>query len=108
MFTGAGGFSQSFTGAQLTAATAAADQASGNRTAAATNGRYTFTFDQAITGLQLGSTSPSLEVSDIGAIAFATAGGIPEPAAWSLMLLGFGGLGVSLRQKRAQAGSATA
>ncbi len=101
-FSGAGGFSQSFTGAQLVAATAAADQANGSQTAASANGRYTFTFDQAITGLQLASNSPSLEVSDIGAIAVATAGGVPEPAAWALMILGFGGVGASLRHKRKQ------
>lgn len=28
------------------------------------------------------------------------AGGVPEPAAWALMLLGFGGIGASLRRRR--------
>jgi hypothetical protein len=27
-------------------------------------------------------------------------GGVPEPAAWALMLVGFGGVGVALRGKR--------
>ncbi len=30
-----------------------------------------------------------------------TPGGVPEPAAWALMLLGFGGLGTTLRRRRA-------
>jgi hypothetical protein len=97
-FTGPGNFSQSFTGADLTAATGAA--ANGNQTAASTNGRYTFTFDQGITGVQLGSAAPAFEVSDIGAIAAAIAGGIPEPGAWALMILGFSCAGASLRLKR--------
>jgi hypothetical protein len=29
-------------------------------------------------------------------------GGVPEPSAWALMLLGFGGLGASLRHNRAR------
>jgi hypothetical protein len=29
-----------------------------------------------------------------------TSGGVPEPAAWSLMLAGFGGLGAMLRRRR--------
>jgi hypothetical protein len=99
-FTGPGGFSQSFTGAQLIAATTAPDQDNGNRVAPVTNGRYTFTFDQPITGVQLGSSAPALEVSDIGAIAAAIAGGIPEPSAWAMMILGFGCAGASLRLKR--------
>ena len=27
-------------------------------------------------------------------------GGVPEPATWALMLLGFGGLGTALRSRR--------
>ncbi|WP_372783684.1 PEPxxWA-CTERM sorting domain-containing protein [Phenylobacterium sp.] len=105
-FTGPGGFTQSFTGADLNAATAASDGSNGDQSAASTNGRYTFTFDQAVTGVRLDSSSPSFEVSDIGAIAFASAGGVPEPAAWSLMILGFGGVGTSLRQKRSRTATA--
>jgi len=30
------------------------------------------------------------------------AGGVPEPAAWAMMLVGFGGLGAVLRRRRAQ------
>lgn len=29
------------------------------------------------------------------------AGGVPEPAAWALMILGFGGIGVTMRRRRA-------
>lgn len=36
-----------------------------------------------------------------------TTGGVPEPASWALMLMGFGGLGAMLRRRR-QAGAATA
>jgi hypothetical protein len=32
-----------------------------------------------------------------------TAGGVPEPASWALMLVGFGGLGAALRHRRSQA-----
>jgi hypothetical protein len=35
-------------------------------------------------------------------------GGIPEPAAWALMLIGFGGIGASLRAARRKAGAAFA
>jgi hypothetical protein len=31
------------------------------------------------------------------------AGGVPEPASWALMLIGFGGLGAALRHRRSQA-----
>ena len=31
----------------------------------------------------------------------AGAGGIPEPATWAMMLMGFGGLGAMLRRRRA-------
>lgn len=34
------------------------------------------------------------------------AGGVPEPAAWGLMLAGFGGVGAALRQRRRKAAAA--
>ncbi len=34
------------------------------------------------------------------ATGFASAGGVPEPAAWALMILGFGGVGAMLRNRR--------
>ncbi|MGZ3378326.1 MAG: PEPxxWA-CTERM sorting domain-containing protein [Phenylobacterium sp.] len=33
---------------------------------------------------------------------------MPEPASWSLMILGFGGLGAVLRRRRGRAAVATA
>ena len=98
-FTGPGGFSESMTGLQLAAATSAADQANGDQTAGSSNGRYTFTFDQGITGVQFASTSPAFEVSNIGAIPEGLAA-LPEPGPWALMILGFGGLGQMLRTHR--------
>ena len=38
----------------------------------------------------------------------AAQGGVPEPAAWALMLVGFGGLGVALRRRRAPVAVANA
>jgi hypothetical protein len=40
--------------------------------------------------------------------AFSTAAAVPEPAAWALMLLGFGGLGAALRRSRRRAVARTA
>lgn len=40
-----------------------------------------------------------------GVLSFAAAqtGGVPEPASWALMIVGFGGIGATLRGKRRQA-----
>ncbi len=35
------------------------------------------------------------------------AGGVPEPGAWALLLLGFGGVGAALRRRRAVAFAAS-
>lgn len=99
-FTGPGGFSQSFSGTQLNAATLAFDQANGNQSAPTTNGRYTFVFSQAVTGVRLDSAQNSFEISNIGAIAGFGPAGVPEPASWALMILGFGGVGSLLRRRR--------
>jgi hypothetical protein len=38
--------------------------------------------------------------NDFGHQAFAYAGGVPEPATWTMMILGFGGVGAVLRRRR--------
>ena len=74
------------------------DQQSGN-----TNGRLTFTFDKPIDSVILGSGSNAFEISDVAGFA----AGVPEPANWALMILGFGAAGAALRgQRRRQAAAA--
>jgi hypothetical protein len=70
---------------------------SGNQTSPYTNGVFTFTFDDKVTSVILSSSTNSLEV-----------GGVPEPATWAVMLLGFGGIGASMRGARRKQGAATA
>ncbi|THD50568.1 MAG: PEP-CTERM sorting domain-containing protein [Phenylobacterium sp.] len=48
----------------------------------------------------------SIQLSD--GISNALPGGVPEPGAWTLMLLGFGGLGAALRASRARREAASA
>ncbi len=95
-FGGPGG--GTYTGAQLGVISGAND---GNQTAADTNGRFTFDFSAPIDSVTLTSSQNSFEFSDIAAVA----GGVPEPATWTLMLVGFGALGGAMRSRR-KAGSA--
>ena len=83
--------SQAYDGTALTS------PANGNQGSALTNGRVTIKSNQQITGIHLASARDSLEVDDF---ASRLAGGIPEPATWALMVLGIGGVGVSLRTRR--------
>jgi hypothetical protein len=69
--------------------------ANGSQTAFTTNGRLTFSFASAIDSVEFGSGNYSLEIGDIGAVAL-----VPEPAAWALMVLGFGGVGGLIRRRR--------
>jgi hypothetical protein len=96
-FTQLGGGTLTFSGLDLTNATAAFDLANGNQIASTSNGRYTFNFSTAVTGVTLTSTQPAFEISNIGAIAAV----VPEPTSWALMMAGFGGLGVVLRRRQA-------
>ena len=41
-----------------------------------------------------------LATNNTGPVAVPFAGGIPEPASWALMILGFGGVGAGLRRRR--------
>jgi hypothetical protein len=48
----------------------------------------------------LGNLNPDVPVRDFGG------GSVPEPSTWALMLLGFGGIGATMRMARRQAGGA--
>lgn len=59
---------------------------------------YTFVADATSATLQFSVTN---EVYDVGLDAVSvSAAGVPEPAAWMLMLVGFGGMGAALRVHR--------
>jgi len=89
----ANGTSQTFTGEDVVAVGAA----DGDQTSVRTNGRLTFFAGTgpAITGLTLTSGGNSLEVDNLGVTS-----AVPEPATWGMMLLGFGAMGVSLRNRK--------
>ena len=88
-FKGAGGFSQTFLGSSLF------NPAEGNQSNGDNNRRFYFSFDAADKVNQIVFTSGqnSFEFDNIGALA----SGVPEPATWAMMLLGFGGIGFMLR-----------
>ena len=53
-------------------------------------------------------TGASGTIYDANGAHLPTAGGVPEPGTWAMMLLGFGGLGAILRRRRGMAASAAA
>lgn len=86
------------------------DTLSGNQiwscTACAQNGdqsfgaRAVYDFGGAhVTSVVFGSSGNSFEFDNLAG----TVGGIPEPASWALMIVGFGAAGAMLRSKRRQA-----
>lgn len=80
--------------------------ADGNQIASNTNQRVFFTagMGEVISGLRFRSTGVAFEVDDVaGTLTDAGGGGgavVPEPAAWALMILGFGLVGASRRRAR--------
>lgn len=89
----ADGTTQVVTGAALGALPGMS--ANGSQTSFTTNGRLTFSFDSAIDSVIFASSGNALEIGDIGAVAF-----VPEPAAWAMMIMGFGGMGSLLRRRQ--------
>ena len=85
------GSTQLFTGGQITNDPAFDN---GNQTSAETNGTVAFTVTSGalITGATFTATGNSFEFDNL-----ATA--VPEPAAWGMMILGFGLVGGVLRRK---------
>lgn len=72
----------------------------GNQANANSNRLVTLTFTGAdrsnVTGLQFSSTSNAFEFDNVNV----TAGAVPEPASWALMLGGFGAIGGAMRSRR--------
>jgi hypothetical protein len=81
----------SYTGDQLATLTGAVD--GGGQVAGSSNGRFIFDFAAPVTSITFSSTTNAFEVASV-------AGGVPEPAAWALMLIGMAGLGGLLRSSR--------
>jgi hypothetical protein len=74
--------------------------ADGNQVNPGTNGLFRVTGDagERFTSVTFSSSSNSFEIDNLAT------GGVPEPASWALMILGFGGAGAALRgQRRRQA-----
>ena len=71
--------------------------ANGDQSAPATNERVYFTAGagEVITGLRFTSTGVAFEIDDVAGSA------VPEPAAWALMLAGFGMVGAAARRRKA-------
>jgi hypothetical protein len=65
----------------------------GNQTAANTNGIFNFKFDQDVKSIQFSSDTNSFEIASIAAV--------PEPSTWTMMILGLGLMGATLRQRKA-------
>ncbi len=63
----------------------------------------TFSFTTSVAGkLVFTENGPSDQQGNLLDNVTLSAGGVPEPASWALMLLGFGGLGAMLRVRRRQ------
>jgi PEP-CTERM motif len=88
---------QSFTGTQLALPISNGDQVNG-----LTNRRYDFTFSAGsdVNEIVFASTEPAFEIDNL-AIA-----GVPEPATWAMMILGFCFVGFMMRSNRQKAGLA--
>ncbi len=90
-FSGAGGFSQTFTGSEL-----APSQATGDQFGGATNRLFDFDFSaDPVDEIVFQSHGNSLEFDDI---AVAKVSAAPEPASWALMIVAIAGAGLAMRQ----------
>jgi choice-of-anchor C domain-containing protein len=99
---------------ETTSATGAADQIStfdisGHSTGSMgwTEYNYTFTATSASTTLTFASDEQNAYGPALDDVSVTATGGVPEPTAWALMLVGFGGLGAMIRRSR-RSGAVTA
>jgi hypothetical protein len=92
-FLGTSGTIATVTGTQLL------DQFYGNTSSSGTGGNsqyveFTDVTGQDITGITLTTTQAAFEVDNLS-----VANGVPEPATWAMMLIGFGLVGLQLRRR---------
>jgi hypothetical protein len=66
------------------------------------NGLFTYTSSgPLIKSVELLTTKNSFEIDNVAVLTLTRSGGTPEPATWTMMILGLGGVGALLRQRRA-------
>jgi hypothetical protein len=90
-----GGGTVTYTGADIASMSGAVD--SGDQTSGASNGRLTIFFGGPVSSVTFTSSSNSFEIASVATSA------VPEPAVWSMMLIGLGSVGAVLRRRRAPA-----
>jgi hypothetical protein len=88
-----GGGTATYTGADIASMSGAVDN--GDQTSASSNGLLTIYFSSPVSSVTFGSSSNAFEIAAVATSA------VPEPAAWSMMLIGLGAMGAVLRRRRA-------
>jgi hypothetical protein len=92
-FSGPGGWSLTYTGAELAGLTGAV--ADGNQQDGASNGLFTFYTAERATSVTFTTTADAFEIAYIAVF-------VPEPSTWLMMLGGFAGVGyVGYRRRKA-------
>jgi hypothetical protein len=61
---------------------------------------YNILIDKIVLGTGAGQIGTGVLTATVSAITSGATGGVPEPATWAMMLVGFGGLGAVLRRQR--------
>lgn len=69
---------------------------------------YSFVANASNATLNFEQTAATTGAGDTGLDKVSISGAIPEPGAWAMMLVGFGGLGAVMRRRRSQAAFAAA
>jgi hypothetical protein len=91
----------SFTGAQLSLPFTTAEdnqRQTGQLDSDLSNGRFYFTFSSPVTSIEFASGKDAFEIAQVADVPYSAGapnfpGAVPEPSTWTMMLIGFAGLG---------------